>query len=107
MPVDFGNLYAENIGWGVAYTSMELALGTGAMWIGGRHMCHAGGCDDWSDGERTAMISLVSGYVVLKVAAGIHASVAAAQFNQDHQPLMQPMVVPVAGGAILGWRAEF
>ena len=26
LPVDFGNLYAENLGWGVAYTAIEVSL---------------------------------------------------------------------------------
>ena len=26
VPVDFGNFYAENLGWGIAYTAIELSL---------------------------------------------------------------------------------
>ena len=83
VPVDFGNLYAENLGWGIAYTSVELSLATAMMLVGGSHMGmgHADG-NAWSDRDRNVVIGLVAGYVVTKLAAAVHASYAARDFNE-------------------------
>lgn len=100
LPVDFGNLYAENLGWGVTYTAVELSLLAPMMWIAGSHMDHDR--DDtrsWSDGERGGMIALVSGYVVVKIAAGIHAGYAASNFNQASGAVAHASVTPLRRGA--------
>ena len=107
MPIDFGNLYAENLAWGIAYTSGELALGSGILWIGTDHMCHGSNCDDWSDGERTGMIVLISGYIVMKLVAGTHAAFAAQRFNEEHRSYAAPVIVPTKSGALLGWQGTF
>ena len=107
MPIDFGNLYAENIGWGITYTSVELAVGSGIVWIGADHMCHGNSCEEWSDGERTGMIALISGYIVVKLAAGTHASFAAQSFNEEHRSIAAPLVMPTTSGAVLGWQGTF
>lgn len=107
VPVDFGNFYAENVGWGIAYTSGQLALGGAMMWIGAGHMCHGGsgnGCSSWSDTERNSMVGLVAGYVALKVVAAVHASEAAEDFNRVHA---SPVVTPTNGGVMFGWTASF
>jgi hypothetical protein len=108
MPIDFGNLYAENVPWGIVYTSAELALGTGILWIGGGHMmCRSSDCDDWTDKERAATIAFVSGYLAVKLAAGTHASFAAERFNREQALLSLPLVVPTRDGATLFWSAAF
>ena len=83
VPVDFGNLYAENLGWGIAYTSVELSLATAMMLVGGSHMGMGHGDGNaWSDRDRNVVIGLVAGYVVTKLAAAVHASYAARDFNE-------------------------
>jgi hypothetical protein len=102
MPVDFGNFYAENATWGVAYTSVELGLMVPMLWIAGGHgMGHHsfyGSRDPWTSTDRNWMIGLVSGYVVVKVVAGLHAARAAESFN-DRQQRISATIVPTSGGA--------
>ena len=107
MPVDFGNLYAENVPWGIAYTSVELALGGGFAWLGADHMCRGDDCDEWSDAERTGAIALISGYIVVKLVAGTHASFAAQRFNEEHRSFAAPLIVPTTSGAVFGWQGTF
>ena len=38
LPIDFGNFYAENLGWGVFYTAVEVSLLAPRMWMTGSHM---------------------------------------------------------------------
>lgn len=84
LPVDFGNLYAENLAWGVAYTGLELALMIPMMVLVGSHMDHGGNADQrWSSGEQVAAVSLVSVYVLVKLVAGLQAGAAARSFNAD------------------------
>lgn len=108
LPVDFGNLYAENLGWGVAYTAIEVSLMAPMMWLGGSHM-HHGLNDDrtWSSGEKGAMIGLVSGYVAVKLVSGLHAGYAAKAFNRAYEPAPLAFVAPTPGGALLGWGRAF
>ena len=106
IPVDFGNLYAENIGWGIAYTSIEVTLASGMMFVGGNHMCHEGsGCGSWSEGERYTMVGLVGAYVAVKIVSAVHASNAAAEFNRAH--LVMPVIAPTTGGLVVGVGAAF
>jgi len=108
LPVDFGNFYAENLPWGIAYTGAELALGTSIVWVaGGPMMCGHGDCDGWSDGKRVATIALVSGYVATKFVAGIHASIAAQRYNERNEAVSLPFVVPQKNGVLAGWRINF
>lgn len=109
VPVDFGNLYAENVGWGMAYTGVELALGTGMMWLGASHMCHdRNDCGDWSSAETAGMVSLVGAYVSVKILAGVHAASAARTFNEARGTMSwYPIVAPTAGGAGLSLAREF
>lgn len=107
MPIDFGNLYAENIPWGIAYTTVELALGGGMLWLAAGHMCHGTECDKWSGGESSGMVALVSAYVIVKLVAGTHASLAAARFNDDRHALAAPVIIPMRNGALLRWHATF
>jgi hypothetical protein len=108
LPVDFGNLYAENLGWGVAYTAVEVSLMAPMMWFAGSHMSHSN-VDDrrWGDGERAAMVGLVAGYVGVKLVAGLHAGYAAREFNTRHAPRSVAVLVPRSGGAVLGWQSRF
>lgn len=112
VPVDFGNLYAENVAWGVAYTTVELTLAAPMMWMVGSHMHHDNADDrTWSAGERSWEIALVSGYVFVKVASGIHAGYAAARFNTAHERARLLFPVPgvavVPGGAALSAVGTF
>ena len=107
-PVDFGNLYAENVGWAMTYTSVELALMTGMMWLGADHMCHRGGrCGDWSDVETGGMVALATGYVGVKIVSGIHAASAARSLNEAGRIRLIPVVAPTSGGASVGVAASF
>ncbi len=106
MPVDFGNLYAENLGWGIAYTSVELSLATAMMLVGGSHigMGHGGG-NPWSDSDRNVVIGLVAGYVVTKLAAAVHASYAARDFNEGRSKgYVSASTLPGGAQLVLGQR---
>ena len=83
LPVDFGNLYAESLDWGIAFTALELSTALPFMWLGFGHMCHglSNDCGQWSVSERNLAIGLVSAYVVEKLIAGWHAGHAAREFN--------------------------
>ena len=111
VPVDFGNLYAENLPWGIAYTTAEVALVTPMMWMLGSHMHDGNGGDRWSSAERGWEIGLVSGYVLVKIAAGIHAGYAAADFNkaQEHGAFARvlPTVATTPGGALFAATGSF
>lgn len=111
VPIDFGNLYAENVGWAMGYTSGELTLMTGMMWLGAGHMCHSRDrCGDWSDVETGGMIALAIGYVGVKVISGFHAASAARDFDDFHQtsrPRLVPVLTPTHGGASVGLTASF
>lgn len=108
VPVDFGNFYAENVGWGTAYTVAELGLGAGMMWVGADHMCHGGSCSGWSGGDTSAMVAMVAGYVAIKVVAAVQAAEAARTFDEAHGiTAWVPVVAPTPGGASLGLAATF
>lgn len=111
VPVDFGNLYAENIPWGAAYTTAEVVLMTPMMWLLGDHMHHGNEVDrTWSDEERGWAAGLVAGYVLVKVVSGVHAGFAAASFNREHGSaalFTLPSVATIPGGALLDIRKEF
>jgi hypothetical protein len=108
LPVDFGNLYAENLGWGIVYTAFELSLMAPMMWLAGGHMDH--GRDNtrsWSDSERNAMFGLAGGYVLVKLAAGLHAGYAARAFNRESSANGLAFVAPTPGGALVTWGNTF
>ena len=110
LPVDFGNFYTDNVGWGVAYTALELGLAAPMMWLAAdRGMGHgySGSANGWSSGDRNAMLGLVSGYVVVKLVAGLHAAHNAEVFNHEHQSHgATATIVPANGGAmaLASWR---
>lgn len=107
VPVDFGNFYAENVTWGIVYTSGELALAGSMMWLGGMHMCHAGSdCSGLSDGETVAMIAMAGGYAAVKIVAALHAASAARTFDAQ-QPQWAFGVSPVRGGAATAFTLRF
>ncbi len=108
LPVDFGNLYAENFGWGIAYTAIEVSLMMPMMWFVGRHMDHGGLSNrTWSGGERMGMMGMVAGYVAVKLIAGVHAGYAAREFNRQAAPRWSALVVPTTGGAVASWHLRF
>lgn len=111
VPVDFGNFYVENIPWGIAYTTAEVALVTPMMWMLGSHMHDGNGGDRWSSAERGWEIGLVSGYVLVKIASGIHAGYAAADFNRAHERTAAQSVLPTvaatSGGALFAAAGAF
>lgn len=99
LPVDFGNLYAENLGWGIAYTSLELGLLAPMIFIAADHgMGHSATSTAWSNSDRNWMIGLVSGYVLVKVASGLHAAHSAELFNREHRPRWSATIAPTGGG---------
>lgn len=107
VPVDFGNLYAEHVAWGMVYTTAELGLATGMMWLGADHMCHRDGCQTWSGGETAGMVALATGYVAVKIVAGLHAASAAREFNERAPVAWSPLVAPTRGGVALGLAGTF
>lgn len=101
LPVDFGNFYAENLGWGMGYTVAEVFLMTPMMWFAGGHMGHGSGeTRRWSDGERHATIALLSGYVAVKLIAGVHAGFAARDFNRPQSAVAYAGFTPLTGGGV-------
>jgi len=106
-PIDFGNLYAENLGWGVAYTAIEVSLMAPMMLVVGQHMDHGAGVDrGWSGADRGTMVGLVAGYVAVKLIAGLQAGYAARSFNQAYEPRATAFVAPAPGGAMLTWSGR-
>lgn len=102
LPIDLGNFYAENLGWGVTYTAMEVSLLAPMMWMTGEHMNHGMGADrTWSGRETGTMMGLVSAYVVVKVISGLHAGYAAQAFDRFYEPRTTALIAPVRGGALL------
>ena len=107
LPIDFGNLYAENVGWGIAYSAVEVSLLAPMMWMTGTHMNHGSNNDrQWSGMETGAMVGLVSGYVVVKLVSGLHAGYAARAFNQEGAMTATALVLPTSGGALLAWSGR-
>jgi hypothetical protein len=107
LPIDFGNLYAENVGWGIAYSAVEVSLLAPMMWMTGQHMNH-GSSDNrgWSGMETGAMMGLGSTYVVVKLVSGLHASYAARRFNREWGGSSVAAVLPISGGAMLAWTGR-
>ncbi len=106
-PLDLGNFYAENVGWGVVYTTVEAGLAGGMMWMGGAHGCHDGDdCGDWSDRELGLVVGLGAGYVLTKVVAALHAASAVHDMDQGAAP-SGAWLAPAEGGVAFGWRLEF
>lgn len=107
LPVDLGNFYAENLGWGVAYTAIEVSLLAPMMWMTGEHMNHGMGDDrTWSGRETGTMMGLVSGYIVVKVIAGVHAGFAAQAFDRSYESRTTALIAPARGGALLTWSGS-
>lgn len=102
MPIDFGNFYAENTGWALAYTTLELGLMTPMVFIAGGHggMGYSGNTNVWSNEDRNWMIGLVSSYVAVKLVSAYHASRAAESFNHADQPRLSAVIVPAPGGGM-------
>ena len=107
LPIDFGNLYAENLGWGIAYSAVEVALLAPMMWMTGQHMNH-GSNDDrgWSGMETGAMMGMGSTYVVVKLVSGLHAAHAARTFNREGGFSSTAAVLPTVGGAMFAWTGR-
>ena len=109
VPIDFGNLYAENIAWGVGYSAVEIGLMVPMMFIVGGHMnggmwgsSSASNYSPWTSGDRAAFIGLLSGYVVVKLVAGLHAGHVVDVHNQElaQAPRVSAIVLPTAGGGL-------
>lgn len=113
MPVDFGNLYAENFGWGMAYTAVELSLATPLVWLGAQNMCgghdhYDDGCDGWIDSDETWALGLLSGYVGVKFVSAVHAGYASRAYNERHEERSSSLsVMPVRDGLGLGWFVQY
>lgn len=109
VPIDFGNLYAENIAWGVGYSAVELGLMVPMIFIVGDHMnggmwgsSSASSNAPWTNGDRAAFIGLLSGYVVVKLVAGLHAGHVVDAHNQElaREPRVSAIVLPTTGGGL-------
>lgn len=114
MPVDFGNLYAESFGWGMAYTAVELSLATPLVWLSAQHMCgghsrYDDGCDEWSDSEETWALGLLSGYIGVKLISAFHAGYAARAYNERNERDEESSlsVMPLRDGLGLGWAVQY
>ena len=108
LPIDFGNFYAENLGWGIACTAVEVSLMMPMMWFVGRHMDHNEvGDSSWSSGERTGMVGLMAGYVLVKLIAALNAGHTAQELNRRSAPRWSALIVPAAGGAVPTWHIRF
>ena len=114
VPVDFGNLYAENVGWGLGYTAVQISLITPLVWLTAQRMGwgHHGESNGNGSGlnatERAWALGLFTGFVVTKLISAAHAAVAAEEFNEAHRPDPSALgVVPLDGGAGLTWRMYF
>jgi hypothetical protein len=108
LPIDFGNLYAENIGWGVAYSALEVSMMVPMMWFVGGHMNHRWDDDRrWSSGESNTMVGLVAGYVAVKLVAGLHAGYAARGLNRRTGSDPFAGVLPVRGGGVAILASSF
>lgn len=108
LPVDFGNFYAENFGWGLAYSAIEVTLMTPMMWFAGEHMDHGSGDNrSWSGAEERTMVGLVAGYVAVKVVAGLHAGYTVQSLNRPFEPGATAVVVPARGGISLALSRTF
>ncbi|MEK6606860.1 MAG: hypothetical protein AABZ30_04290 [Myxococcota bacterium] len=114
VPIDFGNFYAENWGWGVGYTVGEIALFAPMMALAmgdgwGHHDRLDGTDDEWTRSERIAFYSLLGGYVVVKSVAAIHAARAAEAYNRRAKPHASLMPAPLvlSGGGGAGLVATF
>lgn len=103
-PIDFGNLYAKNVGWAVAYSGAELAIATPAVWIAAEHACGAPSCRDWSDGHGAAVVGLTAAYLVIKLVSGIHAAAASDDYNARQLRAASGFTIGVGS---IGLRASF
>lgn len=108
MPIDFGNFYAENWGWGVGYTVGEVAVFTPMVVLAassgwGHH--NAQDDDEWTREEAVAFYSLLGGFVVLKTVAAIHAARATEAYNAHRAAhptaTLAPLVTKGGTGAVL------
>lgn len=108
LPIDVGNLYAENLAWGIGYSAVEVSLMAPMVWLAEEHAGHGSGDDrGWTRNERGAMIGLVTGYVVVKLAAAWYAGNAARAFNQSYEARALAFVAPERRGATLVWSRGF
>lgn len=108
LPIDLGNLYAENLGWGIAYTAIETSLAMPMMWLAGRHMDHGGiGDRAWSNREQLGMMGVAAGYVAVKLIAGLHAGYAARELTRRVAPRWYGSVMPSQSGAVASARLLF
>ena len=77
-----------------------------AMWLVGGHMSHGRDATrSWSAGERNDMIALMTGYLAVKLVAGVHAGYAAADFNRS--AVSAASLVPLHRGALAGATFQF
>lgn len=117
LPVDFGNLYAENVDWALGYTVAQLSVATPLIWLTARHMGgphrHHGprernDAPTWSETERRWGYGLLTGYVVIKLISATHAAFAARAFNQAHEPEDASLnIAAMDGGPGLVWTLQF
>jgi len=107
-PINFGSLYVDNVGWGITYTAVEVALMMPMAWFVGRHMDEGSFADrSWTGGERAGMMGLTAGYIAVKLISGLHAASGARHFNQRAAQGCSALELPASGGAVTSCHHEF
>lgn len=84
MPVALGNFYTDDWEKGIIYTTLEVGMFiSGMVLLSDRYSDHFHGGytrNSWTDTERTWLISLVTGYVVVKVISAFDAAYSAERY---------------------------
>lgn len=86
VPLDFGNLYADNIMWAGIYTGVEFGLAGTFTWLAVSHRCDdAEECQRWNLREARSAVAVLASYVLVKLIAGLHARGVAVRANARSQ----------------------
>lgn len=101
-PIDIGNLYVGNAGWGATYTGAELTLAGGGVWLLASHRCSpASACHHWQRTDTRWGLGLLGLYSLLKLAAGLHARRVA--ITSKSVPSRRPRLSERAFGVRWAW----
>ncbi len=110
MPVALGNFYTNDWEKGILYTTLEVGMFIPSMiLLSDRHFDHFHNGhegESWTDTERTWFISLVTGYVVLKVISAFDAAYSAERYIRRGERVSLE-VSPQMDGWTLKTRVSF